>query len=97
MKKLFTLSFALIATVIMTAQNGKSIPSMKLKTLEGKNLAITVPKGTQPGTVLSISEQGLPTRGGGRGNIYLTIQADIPSVSKQEWVETLTKLRNEIN
>ena len=68
-----------------------------VKTLEGRNLAITVPKGTQPGTVLSISEQGLPTRGGGRGNIYLTIQADIPSVSKQEWVETLTKLRNEIN
>jgi len=68
-----------------------------VKTLEGRNLAITIPKGTQPGTVLSISEQGLPTRGGGRGNIYLTIQADIPSVSKKEWVETLTRIRNEIN
>ena len=68
-----------------------------ITTLEGKNLAISVPKGTQPGTVLSISEQGLPTRGGRRGNIYLTIQADIPSVSKAEWVETLTRIKNEIN
>ena len=68
-----------------------------ITTLEGRNLAISIPKGTQPGTVLSISEQGLPTRGGRRGNIYLTIQADIPSVSKTEWVETLTRIRNEIN
>ena len=69
----------------------------QIKTLEGRNLAISIPKGTQPGTVLSISEQGLPTRGGRRGNIYLTIQADIPSVSKAEWVETLTRIKNEIN
>ena len=68
-----------------------------ITTLEGRNLAISIPKGTQPGTVLSISEQGLPTRGGRRGNIYLTIQADIPSVSKAEWVETLTRIKNEIN
>ena len=63
-----------------------------ITTLEGRNLAISI-KGTQSGTVLSISEQGLPTRGGRRGNIYLTIQADIPSVSKTEWVETLTRIK----
>lgn len=68
-----------------------------IRTLEGRNLAITIPKGTQPGTVLSISEQGLPTRGGGRGNIYLTIQADIPKVHKEEIVEQLKRIKDEIN
>ena len=41
MKKLLTLSIALAATGIMMAQNGKSIPSMKLKTLEGKTVDIS--------------------------------------------------------
>jgi len=68
-----------------------------IRTLEGRNLAISIPKGTQPGTVLSISEQGLPTRGGGRGNIYLNIQADIPKVSNQELAEKLKRIRDEIN
>ena len=68
-----------------------------IQTLEGRNLAITIPKGTQPGTVLSISEQGLPRRGGNRGNIYLTIQADIPKIHREEIIEQLKKIRDEIN
>ena len=68
-----------------------------IRTLEGRNLAISIPKGTQPGTVLSISEQGLPTRGGGRGNIYLNIQADIPKVSNEELAEKIKRIRDEIN
>ena len=68
-----------------------------IKTLEGRNLAISIPKGTQPGTVLSISEQGLPTRGGGRGNIFLNIQADIPKVVNEAIAEKLRKIRDEIN
>ena len=68
-----------------------------IKTLEGRNLAISIPKGTQPGTVLSISEQGLPRRGGSRGNIYLTIQADVPKIDREELIEKLRKIRDEIN
>ena len=41
MKKLLTLSIALVATGIMMAQNGKSLPSVKLKDLSGKTIDIS--------------------------------------------------------
>ncbi len=41
MKKLLTLSLALLATGIMMAQNGKKLPSVKLKTLDGKTVDIS--------------------------------------------------------
>ena len=52
-----------------------------IQTLEKRKLAISIPKGTQPGTVLSITEQGLPTRGNRRGNLYITIQGDVPNIN----------------
>jgi cytochrome c biogenesis protein CcmG, thiol:disulfide interchange protein DsbE len=53
MKKLLTLSIALAATGIMMAQNGKSIPSMKLKTLEGKTVDISQIKNNGKPIVIS--------------------------------------------
>lgn len=69
-----------------------------IETLDGKNLSITIPKGTQPGTVLSISEQGLPSPGGThRGNIYLTIQADIPNINDAEILNLIDRIKNAID
>ena len=41
MKKLLTLSIALVATGILMAQTGKSLPSVKLKDLSGKTIDIS--------------------------------------------------------
>ena len=53
MKKLLTLSIALIATGIMMAQNGKSIPSIKVQTLEGKTIDISQIKNNGKPIVIS--------------------------------------------
>ena len=53
-------------------------------------------KAHNPGTVLSISEQGLPNKRRKTRKHIFDNQADIP-VSKTEWVETLTRIKNEIN
>ena len=66
----------------------------EITTLDGKKLSISIPKATQPGTVLSITEQGLPARGGRRGNIYLTIQADIPNITDQNTLNKIKGIRN---
>ena len=66
----------------------------EITTLDGKKLNISIPKATQPGTVLSITEQGLPMRGGRRGNIYLTIQADIPNITDQNILNKIKGIRN---
>jgi curved DNA-binding protein len=53
----------------------------KIKTPEGKEISITIPKGTQPNTVLSISEHGLPDfNTQKRGNLHLEINCKIPNL-----------------
>ena len=68
-----------------------------IQTLEKRKLAITIPKGTQPGTVLSITEQGLPTRGNRRGNLYITIQGDVPNINDPKILEQVQRMKNETN
>ena len=65
--------------------------------MEKRKLAITIPKGTQPGTVLSITEQGLPTRGNRRGNLYITIQGDVPNINDPRILEQVQRMKNETN
>tara|TARA_A100001011_G_scaffold169145_1_gene178132 strand:- start:4964 stop:5803 length:840 start_codon:yes stop_codon:yes gene_type:complete len=68
-----------------------------IQTLEKRKLAISIPKGTQPGTVLSITEQGLPTRGNVRGNLYITIQGDVPNINDPKILEQVQRMKNETN
>ena len=68
-----------------------------IQTLEKRKLAISIPKGTQPGTVLSIQQQGLPTRGNRRGNLYITIQGDVPNINDPKILEQVQRMKNETN
>jgi molecular chaperone DnaJ len=44
------------------------------------NIPVKIPAGTQPGTVLHLDGQGLPNfRRRGRGDLYLTIDVEVPS------------------
>jgi curved DNA-binding protein len=53
--------------------------NLDLQTLDGKKLTITVPPGTQPETVLSCRNEGLPhMRNRQRGNLLINIKVVIP-------------------
>lgn len=63
-------------------------------TLEG-NVSMTVPPGTQPGTVLRLKGKGLPVLGGGqRGDLYLRIGIRIPERLTREERDLYEQLRS---
>lgn len=46
----------------------------------GGEVAVRVPAGTQPGTVLCLTGKGLPrSEGRGRGDLYVTVEVSIPT------------------
>jgi curved DNA-binding protein len=67
----------------------------EINTLDGKNLNITVPAGTQPDTVLSCSGEGLPsTRSKARGNLLIRIKVEIPRSLTPEQKQAMEKIKN---
>jgi molecular chaperone DnaJ len=69
---------------------GSQIP---VKTVDGET-ELTVPPGTQPGTVLTLEGKGVPRLGNpvSRGDHLITILVDIPTKVSQEERELLEKL-----
>jgi DnaJ-class molecular chaperone len=51
---------------------------VSIPTLDGQ-IGIKVPPGTQNGQRLRVRGQGLPVKGGGRGDLYVTISIHVPS------------------
>ncbi len=50
-----------------------------VKTVDGSEIRVKVPAGTQPGRELRLKGQGLPKFGGGsRGDLYAIVQVEIP-------------------
>ena len=66
---------------------------LEVETVDGK-VAMQVPAGTQPGTVLSLDGRGVPRLGNpvSRGKHLLTVKVDIPTRVKAEERELLTQL-----
>jgi curved DNA-binding protein len=72
--------------------------SVEVNTIDGRRLQMTVPQGTQPGTVFSIPGQGLPDmRTGARGNAYVRINASVPKINDTKILEKLQEIQNEIS
>lgn len=64
----------------------------KLATLDG-DVEVTVPHGTQPGTVLRLPGKGLPALGGGRrGHLYLRVEVRVPARLSRRARELYEKL-----
>jgi curved DNA-binding protein len=64
--------------------------NLKIKTLDNKTLDITVPKGTQPDSVLSCRGEGLPDgRTKQRGNLFVKIKLTIPTDLDQEKIDRI--------
>jgi DnaJ-class molecular chaperone len=67
----------------------------RINTLDGKNLEITIPPGTQPDTVLSCRGEGLPSmRSKARGNLLIRITVEIPKNLSADQIRIIEGLRN---
>jgi curved DNA-binding protein len=51
---------------------------VSVPTLDGQ-IGIKVPPGTQNGQRLRVRGQGLPVKGGGRGDLYVIISIQVPA------------------
>ena len=71
--------------------------NLDLQTLDGKNLNITVPSGTQPETVLSCRNEGLPNmRNRQRGNLLIKIKVVVPRNLTATQIASIENLKNGI-
>ena len=69
---------------------------IEMKSLEGTNLLIEVPAGTESGKVLRISGKGTPHFGGhGRGNLYIEFKVKTPKKLSRKQKELFDQLKQE--
>jgi len=69
-----------------------------IEKLTGGPLNVKIPKGTDPGTVLSVHGYGLPSNRRGRpGNLYVKIKAKTPKIVNQSILEKVKDLNDEID
>lgn len=66
--------------------------------LTGGPLRVTIPKGTNPGTVLSVAGYGLADlQSGTTGNLYVTIKGVTPKIKDEKLLERIKDLNDAIN
>jgi DnaJ-class molecular chaperone len=71
--------------------------TLKLETLDKKNIDIVIPAGTQPETVLSCRGEGLPNvRTKRRGNLLIKISVMIPRIISEEDRAAISDLKNNV-
>ena len=68
--------------------------TLKVPTLEGEPVAVTVPPGTQPDTVLRLRGKGLPDFGGRRrGDLLVRVRIEVPERMSAEERKLYERLR----
>lgn len=71
---------------------------IEVETLSKNTISVNVPKGTQPGTILSVSGHGLPCyKTGSTGNLYIVLKGIIPKVEDLNLIERIKDLNDAIN
>jgi len=65
-----------------------------LETIDHKKVAVSVPAGTQNGTMLRIRQEGVPTGAGRRGDLYLKVMVSVPQKLSRRGRELLEELRS---
>lgn len=67
---------------------------IEIKTLEGTNILLQVPAGTESGKILRISNKGVPHFGSfGRGSMYVELNVRTPKKLTREQKKLLEELR----
>ncbi|MFP4310720.1 MAG: J domain-containing protein [Nitriliruptoraceae bacterium] len=73
--------------------------TLTVPTLDGEDVEVPVPAGTQPGDVLTVKRAGLPMRGGGRrGDLHLVVRVEVPTgldAEQRELLERFATVRGE--
>jgi molecular chaperone DnaJ len=73
--------------------------SLTVPTVDGAEVEVQVPAGTQPGTVLVVRRAGLPAQGGGRrGDLRLLVKVEVPTdldAEQRGLLEQLAESRGE--
>jgi molecular chaperone DnaJ len=65
--------------------------------LDEATLSLEIPQGTQPGTVFTMKEQGIPRLDGhGRGSLIVLVQVDVPKQLTSRARELLSELEVEL-
>lgn len=71
--------------------------SIKVPTIEGKEIEVTIPKGTQFGEVLKMQGNGMPKLGKkGFGDLLVNIKIDVPKKTTSKQKELLEALAQEM-
>lgn len=69
--------------------------TLTIETIDNKTLQITVPPGTQPDTMMSCRQEGLPNmRNRHRGNLLIKIKVSIPRDLTESQKTTISQLKN---
>jgi len=69
---------------------------IEIKALEGTNILLEIPTGTESGKVLRISGKGIPHFGGyGRGNMYVELKIKTPKKLSRKQKELFEELKKE--
>jgi DnaJ-class molecular chaperone len=69
-----------------------------VKSPEGKNINLKIPAGTNPGTVFSIGNYGIPDyQKGSRGTLYVKIKSTMPKIDDSKMIKQLERIRNATN
>jgi len=69
---------------------------IEVPTIEGKSVLLKVPAGTESGKVFRVSGKGITKYSGfGRGNMYATIEVNVPKKLTKKQKELLEELRQE--
>jgi curved DNA-binding protein len=72
--------------------------NVEVEDLTGATISVNVCKGTQPETILSVANRGLPDRRTGKkGNIFIRIKGYLPEINDPEVLRKLKEIRNEIS
>jgi len=69
---------------------------VNLKVIEGTNILLEIPQGTESGKILRISGKGIPHfQGHGRGNLYVELKINIPKKLSREQKKLMEDLRKQ--
>jgi len=86
----------LLTQVEITFSQAAMGDEIELKILEGTNILLEVPQGTESGKVLRISGKGIPHFGGyGKGNLYVELKIKTPKKLTKEQKRLLEQLKKE--
>ncbi len=71
---------------------------IEIDTLNKSKIGVTIPKGTQPETVLSVAGYGLPDpRTNSTGNLYIKIKGIVPLVHNETIIKRIKEINDEIS